>query len=267
MHKLRRLHSGHWLPEEDYRQVMYAYSKDLFKYTFTIKETNCSVIADRSDTIEEGVFSIIYHRRQLEEYVKGRPSFLYSLRPLHANEGPRIVRLMASASAKASVGPMATVAGVLADLAVEAMTSSGARVAVVENGGEISAISNRPIDVALLAGDHQLSGLLGFRLEEFPIGVATSSGVFGHALSFGEADAVTIFSENAGVADAAATAVCNIVKGSDCRKAVKRGINRALSIKDVKGVFILYRGITGIAGKTPNIIKILKEEEQTQHQD
>jgi hypothetical protein len=255
------------LPKEGYRQVIYAYYKDLFRYAFTIKETNCSVIADKSDAIEEGVFSIIYHRRRLEEYAKSRPSFLYSLRPLDANEGPRIVRLMASASEKANVGPMATVAGVLADLAVEAMISSGARVAIVENGGEISAISNKPIDVALLAGDHQLSGLIGFRLEEFPIGVATSSGVFSHALSFGEAESVTIFSENAGVADAAATAVCNIVKGSDCRKAVKRGINRALSIKGVKGVFILYRGITGIAGKTPDIIKILKEEEQTQHQD
>lgn len=267
MYKLRKLHSGRWLPEEGYRQVIYLHNKNLFKHTFAIKETNCTIITDRADVIEEGLFSIIYHRKQLEEYVRNCPSFLYSLRPLHVNEGPSIVRLMASASKKADVGPMATVAGVLADLAVEAMTYSGARVAVVENGGEISAISNRPIDVALLAGDHKLSGLLGFRLEEFPIGVATSSGVFGHALSFGEAEAVTIFSENAGVADAAATAVCNIVKGSDCRRAVKRGINRALSIKNVNGVFIIYRGITGFSGKVPNIIKVVKGEECTQFQN
>jgi hypothetical protein len=164
---------------------------------------------------------------------------------------------MASVSKEADVGPMAAVAGVLADLAVEAMVSSGAKVAVVENGGEVSAISNRPIDVALLAGDHPLSGHVGFRLEEFPVGVATSSGVFGHALSFGEAEAVTIFSKNAGVADAVATAVCNIVKGKDCGKAVKRGISRALSMKDVNGVFIIYKEITGIAGKASNIIKII----------
>jgi len=246
-------------------QVIYVRSKSLFKHTFAIKETNCSMIADRSDAIKEGVFSIVYHRKQLEEYIKGHISFLYSLRPIHVDEEPRIVRLMASASEKADVGPMASVAGVLADLAVEAMISSGARVAVVENGGEVSAVSNRPIDVALLAGDHPLSGLLGFRLEEFPIGIATSSGVFGHALSFGEAEAATVFSANAGVADAAATAVCNTVKGKDYREAVKRGIDRALSIKNVNGVLIIYRGITGIAGKTPNLIKIVSEEGQTRH--
>jgi ApbE superfamily uncharacterized protein (UPF0280 family) len=247
--------------------MIYVRNRNLFKHAFAIKETSCSMIADRADAIKQGIFSIIHHRKQLEEYAVNCPSFLHSLRPLQVDEGPRVVRLMASASRRADVGPMASVAGVLADLAVEAMTFSGARVAVVENGGEVSAVSNRPIDVALLAGDHQLSGLLGFRLEEFPIGVATSSGVFGHALSFGEADTVTVFSGNAGVADAAATAVCNIVKGPDCRTAVKRGINRALSIKDVNGTFILYKGIAGIAGKTPRLIKIFKEEEQTQHQD
>jgi hypothetical protein len=247
--------------------VIYVHNKNLFKHTFAVKETKCSMIADRADSIEEGVFSIIYQRKQLEEYARNHPCFLYSLRPFHVDKGPRIVRLMASASEKADVGPMAAVAGVLADLAVEAMTLSGARVAVVENGGEVSAVSNRPIDMVLLAGDHELSGVLGFRLEKFPIGAATSSGVLGHALSFGEAEAVTVFSGNAGMADAAATAVCNIVKGKDCRKAVKRGVKRALSIRNVNGVFIIYRGITGFAGKVPNMIKIVKEEDRSRFQD
>ena len=245
--------------------MKYVQSKSLFKHAFAMKETKCCMMADRSDAIEGGVFSLIYHRKQLEEYVKDHPGFLYSFRPVHVDGEPRIVRLMASASQKADVGPMASVAGVLADLAVEAMISSGARVAVVENGGEVSAVSNKPIDVALLAGDHPLSGLMGFRLEEFPIGVATSSGVFGHAFSFGEAEAVTVFSGKAGLADAAATAVCNVVKGKNCREAVRHGINRALSIKNVDGVFIIYRGITGIAGKTPNVIKVVTEGGQTRY--
>jgi ApbE superfamily uncharacterized protein (UPF0280 family) len=225
-----------------------------------MKETNCTIIADKVEAIGVALSSIIYYRKQLEEYVRNNHEFLHSLRPVHIAEGPEIVKLMASASERANVGPMASVAGVLADLAVEAMTHVGAKVAVIENGGEISAVSNIPIDIALLAGDHPLSEFLGFRLEEFPVGVATSSGVFGHALSFGDADAVTIFAENAGVADAVATAICNIVKGKNCNKAVKCGIDKALSIKDVSGVFILYKGMAGIAGKVPNIIKIVKEE-------
>jgi ApbE superfamily uncharacterized protein (UPF0280 family) len=239
-------------------------SKNLFKYAFTIKETNCTIITDRMDAVGGALSSIIYHRRQLEEYVKNNREFLHSLRPVHVDKGPTIVKLMALASEQADVGPMASVAGVLADLAVKAVTHGGARVAVVENGGEISAVSNRPIDIALLAGEHPLSRLVGFRLEEFPIGVATSSGVFGHALSFGDADAVTIFAENAGLADAAATAVCNIVRGENCRKAIKCGIDKALSIKNVSGVFILYKGVAGIAGKVPKIIKIAEKEEQAQ---
>ena len=244
-----------------------AYDKNLFKNTFTLKETKCTIIADRAGAIKEGISSIIFHRKQLEEYARNRPCFLYTLKPFHVGRGPRVARLMASAAKKADVGPMASVAGVLADLAVEAMAVSGARVAVVENGGEISALSNRPIDVALLAGSHVLSGHLGFRLEEFPIGVATSSGVFGHALSFGEAEAVTIFSRNAGLADAAATATCNIIRGTDWRNAVRNGINNALSIKNVNGVFIIYRGIVGFGGKIPNITRIVKEEDHTQFQN
>jgi ApbE superfamily uncharacterized protein (UPF0280 family) len=163
---------------------------------------------------------------------------------------------MAEAAEKANVGPMAAVAGVLADLAVEDMIADGCKVAVVENGGEVAAVSNRPIDVALAAGDTPLSKRFGFRLEEFPIGIATSSGRFSHALSFGDADAATVFCRNAGLADAVATAVGNVVKGADYRKAIQRGIDKALSIKEVEGVLILYQGMVGTGGKIPQLIKV-----------
>jgi len=155
---------------------------------------------------------------------------------------------------------MAAVAGVLADLAVKDMVLAGSKIAVVENGGEVSAVSNKPVDVALLAGDSLLSKQIGFRLEKFPTGIATSSGLFSHALSFGEAEAVTIFSTNAGLADAAATAVGNLIKGKDWRRAVERGIEEALSIDGVRGVFIVYRGIVGKAGEVAKMIKISAEE-------
>jgi hypothetical protein len=151
---------------------------------------------------------------------------------------------------------MAAVAGVLADLAVKDMLSVGCEVAVVENGGEISAVSNMPIDVAVAAGDEPLSKRFGFRLTEFPIGVATSSGRFSHALSFGDAEAATVFCRNAGLADAAATAVGNVVKGEDCQAAIQRGINKALSIQGIEGVLIIYRGFVGTAGKIPEMIKV-----------
>jgi len=233
-------------------------TKKLFKQIFQLKETNCTIITDEESAINTAVSSIKHHRKQLERYIRDHPKFLYSLQPVPVDKGPKIARLMAEASEKANVGPMAAVAGVLADLAVEDMALAGSEVAVVENGGEVSAISNQPIDIALSAGDSPLSRQIGFRLEKFPVGVATSSGLFSHALSFGEAEAVTIFAVNAGVADAAATAVGNLIKGDDCRGAIERGIKEALQIEGVNGVFILYGGIVGKAGKIPQLIKVSK---------
>ncbi|UCE15510.1 MAG: UPF0280 family protein [Candidatus Bathyarchaeota archaeon] len=227
-----------------------------YKRTFNYKETRCTITADSETAIEVAISSIKRHRSQLEKYVRDHPKFLHSLKPVQVDKGPAVARLMAEAAKLAGVGPMAAVAGVLADLAVEDMVSNGAQVAVVENGGEVYAVSNIPINVALVAGDSPLSKRIGFRLEDFPIGIATSSGLYSHALSFGEAEAVTVFAVNAGVADAAATAVGNLVKGEDWRKAVECGIAKALSIEGVNGVLILYRGLVGKGGQIPKIVKV-----------
>jgi ApbE superfamily uncharacterized protein (UPF0280 family) len=136
------------------------------------------------------------------------------------------------------------------------MIDSGCKVAVVENGGEVSAVSDQSIDIGFQAGDEPLSREMGFRLTKFPVGVATSSGRFSHAFSFGDADAVTVFAVDAAVADAAATAVANLIKGDDVRAVIRLGIDHALSIDGVQGVFILYRGVVGKAGQVPELIKV-----------
>jgi ApbE superfamily uncharacterized protein (UPF0280 family) len=230
--------------------------KNLIREAFSLKESQGTVIADKQEGIRAAKDSIKRNRRRLEAYIKTNPKFFHTLEPVPAPNKPLVAKLMAEAAEKANVGPMAAVAGVLADLAVKDMLCAGCEVAVVENGGEISAVSNEPIDVAVAAGDEPLSKRFGFRLTEFPIGVATSSGRFSHALSFGEAEAVTVFCKKAGLADAAATAVCNVVKGEDCQAAIQAGINKALSIQEVKGVLIIYKGSVGTAGKAPQIIKV-----------
>ena len=228
----------------------------LFKRAFRLKESECTIVSDKKSGIETAVSSIERHRRLLENFIKEYPRFLHSFEPLVIEDAPEVARLMAEASMKANVGPMAAVAGVLADLVVKDMINTGCKVAVVENGGEVFAISNQPIDIAFAAGDELLSREMGFRLKEFPLGVATSSGRFSHAFSFGDAEAVTIFAVDAGVADAAATAVANLITGDDVQNVIRQGIDRALCIDDVKGVFILYRGVVGKAGQIPELIKV-----------
>ncbi len=229
---------------------------DLFKRAFRFKESNCTIIADSEAGIETAILSIKSNRALLEEYIRENPIFLHSFEPIGFEDGPEVARLMVEASEMAGVGPMAAVAGVIADLAVKDMITVGCRVAVVENGGEVYAFSNQPIDIAFVAGDEPLSREMGFRLKQFPVGVATSSGRFSHAFSFGDADAVTIFAVNAGLADAAATAVANVINGDDVVEVIKRGIEKALSINGVSGVFILYCGIVGKSGQVPKLIKV-----------
>jgi hypothetical protein len=231
-------------------------TKSLFKQNFTLKESQCTIISDKEQAIQIAIESIKRNRQELEIYVSANPKFLYTLKPIQPPEKPLVANIMALSAEKAGVGPMAAVAGAIADLAVNDMTNSGCGVAVVEDGGEISAQSNMPIDVAVAAGEEPLSRRFGFRLADFPIGVATSSGRFSHALSFGDAEAATVFCKNASLADAAATAVGNMVKGENAEAAIKAGIKTGLTIEGVEGVLIIFKGQMGSAGKIPQIIKV-----------
>jgi ApbE superfamily uncharacterized protein (UPF0280 family) len=231
-------------------------TRHLFKENFVLKESQCTIISDQQKAIQTAIESIKRNRQELEIYTKANPKFLHTLKPITPPEKPIVANLMAQAAEKAGVGPMAAVAGVIADLAVNDMINTGCEVAIVEDGGEISATSNIPIDVAVAAGDEPLSKKFGFRLVNFPIGVATSSGRFSHALSFGDAEAATVFCKNAALADAAATSVGNVVKGEDVQVAIKAGISKGLSIEGVLGVLIIYKRQVGTAGKIPQIIKV-----------
>ena len=229
---------------------------NFFKESFVYKESQCTIISEKETGIQTAKESIKRNRAELEKFIKTNPKFVWTLKPFEPPKEPLVANLMAKAGQIADVGPMAAVAGVLADMAVNDMIASGCNVAVVEDGGEVSAISNVPIDVAFAAGEEPFSRKFGFRLTEFPFGVATSSGRFSHALSFGDADAATVFCSEAGLADAAATAVCNSVKGEDVSEAIEKGLRVAKSIAGVDGVLIYFRNQVGTWGKIPKIIKM-----------
>jgi len=227
----------------------------LIKEAFKNKESVCTIISDKAEAVEAAKASIKRNYLELELYVRANPNFLHTLTPIPAPPKPIVAKLMADAAQKAGVGPMAAVAGSIADLAVADMLRMGCKVAVVEDGGEISTVANQPIDVAVAAGDEPLSRRFGFRLTEFPIGVATSSGRFSHALSFGDAEAAIVFCKNASLADAAATAVGNEVKGQ-AKAGINAGISRGMAIDGVEGVMVVYKGEVGTTGKIPQIIKV-----------
>jgi ApbE superfamily uncharacterized protein (UPF0280 family) len=232
---------------------------ETFKVKRFVENKLIIVKTDSHDAAEAAFKSIRNNRRALKEYIRRYPEFLYALDPLPVRgDAPEIVCRMAEAAERASVGPMAAVAGALADIAAEQMVREGATVAVVENGGEISARSDSDLNIGIYAGKSPLSGKLGLKFlrNDLPAGVATSSGTVSHALSLGFADSVTVIAEDAALADAAATAAGNAVSSNDLPTSIRSGLEAAMRIKGVWGVLVIRGSHVGMAGRLPRLLLI-----------
>jgi ApbE superfamily uncharacterized protein (UPF0280 family) len=220
---------------------------DLVKFEVIVKETDLLVRAE-SDLSKEARDSVLTYRHQLETYIAMNPGFQKSLVPLPEDPyAPEIVKQMIQTSQWAGVGPMATVAGAMADLVSRDLLKLSKEV-IVENGGDIYLASSRERTIGIYAGDSPLSLKIGIVIspEETPLGVCTSSGTVGPSLSFGKANAVCILSKSAALADAAATAVGNVVKE---KKDVSSGLGRAREIDGVLGILIIVEEKMGVWGR------------------
>jgi ApbE superfamily uncharacterized protein (UPF0280 family) len=238
--------------------------KNFSDFRINIGETRAFIRTDSKKAANVAINSIKYNRSELDKYILKNPNFFQSLTPLDMpQKSPEIIKRMISAAKFAGVGPMAAVAGAISDLAVDAMTDEGAKVAVVENGGEISANSYIELNIGIISGSPSISGRFGLKIRpgEMPLGICTSSATLSHALTFGEADAVTILAENAALGDAASTAICNEVKGKDIEKSIERALELTKNIRGVRGAIIIHSGFIGTVGKIPQIISIKGLEE------
>ncbi len=188
--------------------------RGLKAFTVRVKETDLWIQAERN-LAEQAVESVLRHRRGLEAYIRERPEFLDSLTPLPPDPlAPPLARAMLEAGRDAGTGPMAAVAGALAQAVAGDLLEFSPQVAV-ENGGDIYLALGRDTTVGLWAGRSPLSGRLGLKVaaQEMPLAVCTSSGTVGHSLSLGRADAATVVAKDAALADAAATALGNRARG------------------------------------------------------
>ena len=220
---------------------------DLVQFEVIVKETDLLVRAE-SDLSKETRESVLKYRHQLETYITMNPGVQRSLVPLADDPyAPEIVKQMIQTSQWAGVGPMATVAGALADWVSKDLLQLSKEV-IVENGGDIYLASSRERTIGIYAGDSPLSLKIGIAISpgETPLGVCTSSGTVGPSLSFGNANAVCILSKSAALADAAATAVGNVVKG---KQDISLGLGKAREIEGVLGTLIVVEEKMGVWGK------------------
>lgn len=227
--------------------------RELFKgenlvfFNCTLKETDLQIGAHRSLALE-AMAEVVELRRQLEDYIRAYPDFLTSLAPVGAAPGaPAIVRRMCWAGWQAGVGPMAAVAGAIAEFVGRRLLEYSPEV-IVENGGDIFLKSDVPRRVGIYAGASPLSGKVALEMapEDTPTGICTSAGKVGPSLSFGQTDATVIVAKDTALADAAATAVGNRVKEPADLQA---GLHLASRIKGVRGAVIIIDDKMGAWGE------------------
>ena len=202
-------------------------------------ETDLHILAP-VDVEDEALRLVAEVRRQIEGYIRTTPLFLDSLVPLPADPAaPQAVQEMLAAGQAAGVGPMAAVAGTIAEAVGLGLQRAGVEDLLVENGGDIFIARKQACTVAVFAGESPLSNKVGIRLEaeRQPCGVCCSSGTIGHSLSFGHADAVVVVATGTALADAAATRIGNEVgRGPDSLDAP---LQVARSIVGLAGVLIV----------------------------
>ena len=236
----------------------------VFKYHFSEKESDITIISESKSAILKAQNTFYNHREKLEKFVLKHNEFLISFSPIKIKSDLKIIQLMSDAAFLCDVGPMATVAGALADLMLFSMKTdenpsfNPAKVCLIENGGEIAIDSEKEMKVALFAGYNKLNLNIGFLILPSlnPMGIGTSSSTFGHAVSLGQADVATVFADNAALADGAATKTANLVKGVDIEKSIKNALDNIGDIEGVRGAFICRENKIGQVGKIPEIFKI-----------
>lgn len=187
-------------------------------------------------------------RRGLESYIAADAAFLHTMEPYPVRTGaPPLAGDMAAAAAAAGVGPMAAVAGAIADY-VGRLLARHSRDVFVENGGDLFIKSARRRLVGIYAGDSPLSNRIGVEItpQMTPLGLCTSSGAIGHSVSLGAADAVTVLAPSAALADAVATAAANRVQTpADLAGAVEF----ALSVAGVTGALAIMGDELAVKGQ------------------
>jgi len=227
----------------DYYRVL-VQNLGLYSFRVLVRQTDLLVSCEK-DLAEQAGRSVQTHRRQVEQYIAQNPFFARAMTPIPEDpQAPPIVKAMIEAATAAGVGPMAAVAGAIAEFVGRDLMPQSSEV-IIENGGDLFICSQRKRDVVILAEKSSLQ-CLTFSLEPSgqPQGVCTSSGVLGHSLSFGKADAVTVIAPSAVLADAAATAICNTVKTpADIKPAIAMGQRMG-----AQGVIVLTQEHLGVWG-------------------
>lgn len=219
-----------------------------------IEDETDLLISGMSDLSKPAQKSVLKYRKQIKDYIIKDRNFLESLEPIDVDsDAPEIVKDMANSAKLAGVGPMASVAGAVAEFVARDLLQLSKQI-IIENGGDIFIKTDIERLLGVYAGKSPFTGKIALKInpQQTSLGVCTSSGTVGHSLSFGKADAAIILSKWTALADAVATATGNIVK---VENDIQKGIDFARSIDGIEGVVVILGTKIGLWGDI-NIVKI-----------
>lgn len=228
----------HLSPRRAYRDSVRPQDGEV-RFLVAVEQTDLLVVAEKN--LQEAVASHVSQvRGDIKNWIMFHPDFAESLVPVAVPDtAPDIVRAMAEAAARCNVGPMAAVAGGVAQSVADVFVGESPNI-LVENGGDVYIHSTRERVVALLA-EPESGSTIGLKIEAdaFPVAVCASSGTIGHSLSLGSGDLVAVIARDGRFADAAATALCNMLKSEDDMDSVLARA-RELAEFGLSGVFAQF---------------------------
>ena len=224
------------------------------RYTLKVDETIATLVVDGDYQALARQF-VIEARNEILEYIEGNPEFETSFDPVFVSKsaGP-IIQRMSNASQMTGVGPMASVAGSIAQYVVEELVHVGVRHAILDNGGDIALYLQEPSVIGIYRGPSGVQNL-GFRITSTDqlLGLCTSSGTVGHSFSYGVSDAAIVYSHDVTLADAAATALGNRISSEES-SLIECALNEMIH-ENINGLMVIIGNLVGTCGELPEIIK------------
>jgi len=216
----------------------------LVDFCVTVKETNLFVRA-KTDLTGKAHAAVMDARNSIEEYIRSRPEFQTSLVPIDSDPyAVPIVKEMIRDSALSGVGPMAGVAGAIAEFVARRLYRESKEI-IVENGGDVFLFSEERRTVALYTekGAANIGVEVGDARQG--LGISSSSALIGRSLSLGSAELATVVANSGTLSDAAATALGNLVRKIPD---IEPALARITSIPGVFGAVVIAGGKIGAAG-------------------
>jgi ApbE superfamily uncharacterized protein (UPF0280 family) len=223
---------------------------------FEVEETAVTIITDEAK-LPRARRAIFEAREEVKAQIRSDPLFATTLEPYGGSARSSLVQRMIHASSLAKVGPMASVAGAIAEAAVLAIDASHA---IVDNGGDLALRLDREVNIGLHSNNARFKDI-GMKVvpRDEVFGICTSSGKVGPSISFGLADSATVISANVPLADACATRLGNLIVDDD-EGTVLAALEEIVSIEGVEGAVVIVGEHLAMRGSVPRIIRLPEDD-------